>query len=148
MTVDSTSNVQTLYTNGVQAAKGTNVNNNVLGINNRQSILGRSFFNDPNLNANIKEFRIWYGIMDSNQVLSSYNGAYPKVSAVDTGAGSVLVSWPDGTPFTDGWTLQRTLSLTPTSWSNVGIAQVTNAGKVSVTVPEGATNTAYFRLAK
>jgi hypothetical protein len=150
VTVDSTSNVQTLYTNGVQAATATNVNFNILGVNNRQSILGRSFFNDPNLNALIKDFRIWYGIMDSNTVaLSRTIGADPeKLNAATDGLGNTVVSWADFPPLTDGWTLQRSVSLSPTAFTNVGVAQVTNAGQVSVTVPNGADSAAYFRLVR
>jgi hypothetical protein len=155
ITIDSGNSNMVIYTNGIQA--GTLTNSATMttfptaSLINNFTWLGRSAFaGDANWNGTIDDFRIYYGVMPSNQVTANFAiGPDPeKLSANQDGLGNVIVSWADMPPFTTGWTLQRTLGLAPTSWSNVGIAQVTNAGQVKVTVPIGVTNTAYFRLAK
>jgi uncharacterized repeat protein (TIGR03803 family) len=70
----------------------------------------------------------------------------PQLTITRTGA-TVVLTWPIGFAGFDyrGFTLQSTTGISPTDWSPVAEAAVTNAGQISVTVPATVAQK-FFRL--
>jgi hypothetical protein len=70
---DDANNTLRLYVDGSLAATTSNVSGHLSDIDDRNAWIGRSNYNDADLNATVHEVRIYNAALSTAQVLSSYN---------------------------------------------------------------------------
>ncbi len=156
-TYDPTNGVMTIYTNGVIALmNATAANVPLSSISPDDAFIGRSQFSaDPYLIATIDEFRIYGGVLYSDEIRATdLLGPNQLLTTAGVGiqaqasAGSLVLKWPLAAA---GFTLQSRSSLGSGSWSPVStLPQIVGSGGVTnwqVTMPLSG-GPAFFRLTK
>ncbi|MBI4659262.1 MAG: hypothetical protein HY735_10510 [Verrucomicrobia bacterium] len=143
--------VARLYVNGQRVASGaaTIPLNTINDINNW---LGRSQWNDPYLNGDFNEFRIYDGALSDTDVAASYAAGAdalpakepPRVSFARSAA-QLTISWPaDAT----GFVLETAERLGPgAAWTSAGLTPKVEGGLNKLDVPITGT-TRFYRLKK
>jgi hypothetical protein len=141
-----------LYTNGVLAGINSSVTDPLSSTVNVLNYIGRSLYNgDPYPNLNIDEFRIYNGVLHSDEIaLTDALGPNfvlnPTVATVMSG-NNIIASWP--TNYTSvGFKLYSSTSLAPgAAWNQVSGSPTTVGSNSQQTVPATG-STQFFRLAK
>jgi hypothetical protein len=100
------------------------------------------FFQDTGVLLKAGDAAPWGTAIGTQLILTE---SAPPALTITRSNANLVVSWPSSSP---GFTLQENLNLSATNgWTNVTATLVTNAGKISVTLPSQAGNH-FFRLRK
>jgi hypothetical protein len=142
-----------LYTNGVLAGINNSVTNSLASVNDVYSLIGKSLYSgDPYPNFTLDEFRIYYGVLTTNEIaatqvlgpdqLLATNS--PSATATSTG-GSLMLAWPLASA---GFKLQSRTNLVLGDWTDVTspVPQIVGS-QWQVTVPITG-GEQFFRLLK
>jgi hypothetical protein len=150
-----------LYVNGVRVGQNTAFTRSLSDIINNFSYLGRSLYpNDPYLNAQIDEFRMYDGALSAQQIAANYQTAGPNVTNANPGtlvnltlsaptnliAGyqsstvQVIANWQNATNVNLAGDLDLSLSS-----SDTNVATISVAGVITALSPGTATISANYQ---
>jgi len=138
-----------LFLNGQRIANGT-ATDPLSQINDVNVWLGKSQWNDPYLNGQFDEFRIYNGALSDQQLAASYAagpdalfGPVPRLDVQLSGS-SLKLLWPLNAP---GFQLEQTSNVSGGGWTAVTTPPAIQNGQHVVTVPT-ANAVQFFRLRK
>lgn len=136
-----------IYTNGVAETALSGITGRLSEVGNWFSWIGRSPYNDPYVNANIDEFRIYRGRLapDEIRALDSIGpNALPTTNpslSVSVSGGNITLSWPVAAA---GFSVQAKPTING-SWTTLTNQPVLANSKWQVTLPASG-NAQFFRL--
>jgi hypothetical protein len=140
-----------VYTNGTLAGLNTAVTWQLSSVSSVLNYIGKSLYNDPYMDVNVDEFRIYNGVLSPNDVKATdllgpnqVLAANASVSIATSGSNAVL-SWPAAA---GAYSLQSRTSLTSGAWTTIAspVAQLVGS-QWQVTVPNSG-GSKFYRLAR
>ena len=138
-----------IYTNGVLEVSVTNLVAPASSAGIVSATIGHSPFPDPGINGSIDEFRIYKGLLSSDEIVASdllgpnqTLSTTASLSAIRS-SGNVVLNWPLANA---GFSVQTSTNLTNPNWitlTNVPSLSSSNTWQISVPASGGAQ---FFRL--
>jgi hypothetical protein len=142
--------IATLYTNAVVHASTTSSLGRVSQIGSNITWIGKSPFNDPYMNCNVDEFRIYRGTLSQEEVTASdVLGPNQLLSTtatlrVSASGGTTTLQWPVAAA---GFSVQARSSLTSGNWTTLTNAPTLVGNNWQVSLPSSGSSQ-FFRLWK
>jgi hypothetical protein len=140
-----------IYVNGVLAGRLTITSAITPGIQDVNNWIGKDNWGDPQVVANLNEFRIWNGALDDLKVAASYQSGYaslprPTLTAA-LSSGNIVISWP--VSGTAGFSLYSSRTLGPNAvWTLVNTTNTVVGQNYQISVPTSGGATEFYRLKK
>ncbi len=140
-----------IYLNGVLAGADDYVTIPMSAVEDVRNIIGADNWPDAGMQGSIAEFRIYNGVLQSNDVAATQalgpnqllSAASPTLGAAMSGT-NLTLSWPVAS---SGFTLQCETNLAASFWTNSSLAPQIVGARWQVTVPVSGP-TLYFRLVR